>query len=74
MENVVYLAFREVESDRRNKHVLLTEVGKAYSDSILAPLLEIEQKAVTVLSEQERDNLLNILERCYHSYLKARPN
>lgn len=66
-----YLAFREVESDRRNKHILLTEDGKAYSDSILAPLWEIEQKAVTVLSEQERDNLLNMLERCYDGYKEA---
>lgn len=66
-----YLAFREVESDRRNKHVLLTEDGKAYFDSILAPLWEIEQKAVTVLSEQERDDLLNMLERCYDGYKEA---
>ena len=66
-----YLAFREVESDRRNKHVLLTEKGKAYATEILAPLCGIEQKAITVLSKKERESLLDMLEKCYHGYLKA---
>ena len=66
-----YLAFREVESDRRNKQVLLTESGKAYADEILASLWEIEQEAVTILSDKEREKLLDMLERCYGGYRKA---
>ena len=66
-----YLEFREVESDRRNKQVLLTDSGKAYADEILNPLWEIEQKAVTVLSDKEREKLLDMLERCYSGYRKA---
>lgn len=66
-----YLAFREVESDRRNKQVLLTESGKAYAEKILSPLWEIEQKAVTVLADTEREKLLDMLERCYEGYRKA---
>ena len=66
-----YLEFCEVESDRRNKQVLLTDSGKAYAAETLSPLWEIEQKAVTVLSDKERENLLNMLERCYSGYRKA---
>ena len=66
-----YLEFREVESDRRNKQVLLTDSGKAYADEILNPLWEIEQKAVTVLSDKEREKLLDMLERCFDAYRTA---
>ena len=66
-----YLEFREVESDRRNKQVLLTESGKKYADEILTPLWEIEQKSVTVLSDKERDNLIDMLDRCYDGYKAA---
>ena len=66
-----YLEFREVESDRRNKQVLLTDSGKAYADDILNPLWEIEQKAVTVLSDKEREKLLDMLERCFDAYRTA---
>ena len=66
-----YLEFREVESDRRNKQVLLTDSGKAYADEILSPLWEIEQKAVTVLSDKEREKLLDMLERCFDAYRTA---
>ena len=60
-----------MESDRRNKQVLLTDSGRAYADEILTPLWEIEQKAVTVLSDKERDTLLDMLERCYMGYKSA---
>ena len=66
-----YLEFREVESDRRNKQVLLTDSGKAYADEILNPLWAIEQKAVTVLSDKEREKLLDMLERCFDAYRTA---
>lgn len=66
-----YLTFKEVETDRRNKQVLLTDSGKGYANEILAPLWEIEKKAVAVLSEKERDFLLDVLERCYDGYCEA---
>ena len=66
-----YLEFREVESDRRNKQVLLTDSGKAYANEILNQLWEIEQKAVTVLSDKEREKLLDMLERCFDAYQTA---
>ena len=66
-----YLDFQEVASDRRNKYVLLTSVGKTYADGILLPLGEIEQNALSVLSDKEGERLLNTLQRCYEGYQKA---
>ena len=66
-----YLEFREVESDRRNKQVLLTDSGRAYADKILSPLWEIEKKALSVLSNEEWNTGLQILERCYESFTNA---
>ena len=63
-----YVQFAEVPEDRRNKFVLLTEPGKAYADGIMFPLEEMEEKALTVLSEKERTELLDMLERCYDGY------
>ena len=66
-----YLVFKEVEADRRNKQVLLTDSGEVYANEILSPLWDIEQTAVTVLSDKERDELLDMLERCYEGYRMA---
>lgn len=63
-----YVQFTEVQEDRRNKYVLLTETGKAYADMIMLPLEEMEEKALAVLSEGERDEMLVMLERCYEGY------
>ena len=66
-----YIRFQELPNDRRNKHVLLTESGKAYADKIMDPLHEMEKKALKVLSEEERELLLSILGRCYDGYKEA---
>ena len=66
-----YLEFREVESDRRNKQVLLTDSGKSYADEILSPLWEIEQRALSVLSNDEREDMLQKIQRCYEGFLTA---
>ncbi len=63
-----YIQFAEVQEDRRNKYVLLTEEGKAYADTIMLPLEEMEEKALIVLSETERGEMLDMLERCYEEY------
>ena len=65
-----YIEFAAVSQDRRNKYVLFTESGKAYADKIMKPLMEMEEKAITVLSNQEREEMLNMLERCYKEYQK----
>ena len=65
-----YIEFKEVESDRRNKYVLFTSNGKEYADQIMKPLMEREEKAIAVLSNEERNEMINMLERCYMEYQK----
>ena len=62
-----YVQFTEVREDRRNKYVMLTETGKAYADTIMLPLEEMEEKALTVLSETERGEMLDMLCLLYTS-------
>ena len=68
-----YVEFCAVLDDRRNKHVLLTESGKQYADKIMEPLMEIEEKALSVLSDDERLAMLEMLERCYNGYKRYFP-
>ena len=65
-----YVEFKAVESDRRNKYVVFTEKGKEYADKIIEPLADMEEKAITVLSEKERNDMLTMLERCYNEFQK----
>ena len=66
-----YLVLAEAESDRRNKHISLSECGKAYADSIMKPLWEIEKKALSVLSDSKRELLIEMLGRCYEGFRSA---
>ena len=65
-----YIEFKEVESDRRNKYVLFTSNGKEYADKIMKPLMEREEKAIAVLSNEERNEMINMMEQCYMEYQK----
>ena len=65
-----YVSFEEVSEDRRNKYVLFTESGKEYADEIMIPLGKKEDSALLVLSEEERETMLSMLERCYEGFLK----
>lgn len=66
-----YLMLTEVEADRRNKHISLSESGRNYADSIMNPLWEIEKQALSVLSDKEREILLEMMGRCYEEYRSA---
>ena len=66
-----YLMLTEVEADRRNKHISLSESGRNYADSIMNPLWEIEKQALSVLSDKERETLLEMMGRCYEGYKNA---
>ena len=48
------------EENRKNKAVLLTEEGKKLSESIIAPLVETEDKAFSDLFESERKSLIEV--------------
>ena len=66
-----YVSLQEVPNDRRNKHIFFTESGKKYADAILLDLWEIEKKALSVLSEEERSSMLEMLRRCFGGYKSA---
>lgn len=65
-----YVSFEEASEDRRNKYVLFTETGKEYADRIMIPLGKKEDKAILVLTEDERERMLAMLERCYEGFVK----
>ena len=66
-----YLMLTEVEADRRNKHISLSESGRNYADVIMNPLWKIEKQALSVLSDKERETLLEMLGRCYEGFRTA---
>lgn len=66
-----YVEFKEVAEDRRNKYIQFTESGRKYADQLLKPLEMMEEKAITVLSDTEREQMLEMLERCYRGYQEA---
>jgi len=41
-----FLAFKEVEKDRRNKRIILSESGKAYTQTIIPPAADAENLAM----------------------------
>ena len=67
-----YVEFCEVSDDRRNKYVLFTKSGMQYADDIMKPLEEMEERALLVLSDNERVMMLEMLERCYEGYKACR--
>ena len=70
--NKGYIKFVEVSEDRRNKYVLFTDVGQNYAQTVLEPLWNLEKKALTVLSDEERKMMLEMMERCYQGYSNAK--
>lgn len=69
-----YIEFQEAAGDRRNKLVLLTGSGRVYADAIMLPLWEIEKQALSVLSENERQAMLCMLERCQAGFANSFEN
>lgn len=67
-----YVTFEEVPEDRRNKYILFTESGKEYVDKIMMPLGEMEDNALLVLSEEEREKMLSMLEQCYKGFISQK--
>ena len=53
-----YLEKEVMESDRRNKRIVLTEKGKAYAEGILSELYRFEMAALDGMKEEEIRGLL----------------
>lgn len=51
---------------RREKQVDLTEDGARFAQTHIDPVMEMEKRALTALSEQERDAMLALIDRYTH--------
>lgn len=66
-----YIELKETPEDRRNKSISFTVSGRKYADEILVPLSKIEEKALSVISDSEKEQLVSLLGRCYEGYKSA---
>lgn len=57
------------ENNKKNKYIHLTAAGKKLVDSITIPLIDAEEEALGMLSAEEQDILLPILQK-YANALK----
>lgn len=65
-----YILLKELKEDRRNKSVTLSKKGKVYADEILLPLWKIEKNALTNLTDEERELMLKLMNKCYTGFSK----
>lgn len=49
--------------NKKNKYIHLTETGKELSNRIMVPLLDAEEKAFDMLSEEEQDILIPLWQK-----------
>lgn len=66
-----YLTLEGDPGDRRSKRIVLTGAGRAFAQSVIAPLACMESSALSVLTEGERDLMLQMMERCRDGYVRA---
>ena len=66
-----FVELKEASEDRRNKSISFTAVGKKYADEILLPLSEIEEKALAEISDNEKEQLITLLKKCFSGYKSA---
>ncbi len=49
--------------NKKNKYIHLSETGKRLIDKIMVPLIDAEEKAFDMLSEEEQDILIPLLQK-----------
>ena len=54
-----YITLETMESDRRSKWIRLTPQGKKYIETYIRPVLEIEKRSFSAMSDEERTMLLS---------------
>lgn len=63
MEKKGMITLRCQPGNRKNKYIHLTATGKQLIDSIMAPLVKAEEQAFGMLTVQEREVLLPLLQK-----------
>lgn len=56
-----YIELREFPENRRIKTIHLTEKGRDYADTLIPHIHEADCKAMSVLSEEQQDTLLELM-------------
>ena len=63
MEKKGMIILRCQPSNKKNKYIHLTDTGKQLIDSIMVPLVKAEEQALGMLTTQEQDVLLPLLQK-----------
>ena len=58
-----YLTLEENPRDKRNKNVLLTEVGRAYAEEPVRHITQAEDEAMAMFTAEEQEQLINLSRR-----------
>ena len=61
LEEEGYVVLSQIKGEKRELELALTEKGKAYAESLLSELYEIESKAFGLLKELELANKMSLL-------------
>ena len=61
LEEEGYVALSQIKGEKRELELALTEKGKAYAESLLSELYEIESKAFGLLKELDLANKMSLL-------------
>lgn len=57
-----YIELKEIPSDRRNKHIVLTQEGRKRCEEVIVPLLKKEEAAISGMGKNESEELIRLLE------------
>lgn len=63
LENLGYIYKGYEENGKVNKKIGLTELGKEIAEKTIKPIIEIEEKAFSVISENELDTLIELFQK-----------
>lgn len=55
-----YIMYTDADDDRRNKRIVLTECGKAYTDGIIPPVAAAEDLAMAELTVEKASKLVEL--------------
>lgn len=59
---------REMEENRKNKEIILTEKGRQFCREVIVPLLRQEQEAMMQMGEEQSRELVRLLELYGNAY------
>lgn len=65
------VSLRELPENRKNKGIYLTEAGLSRCQSVIAPLRQQEDAALSELGEQDSRELLGLLERYGEAFCRS---